>query len=579
MMSFILFSFQNCGKVGESTEVIQSLSSVNTEQPPNTGDTGTSIIPPQEEPDPTLTNEQRAQICKSYLDKGYTPELESISDNTVNYYVGQDGSFSGAIEPRVNVSVKQHPNATLQSLEVRCELESDDYNGIASPINCASQLNRVTIQRRQGQQFECGNSGTARYKISVRGICNNQTNGTSDDNGTTKYLTVKAYSNCPQQTKIDSGLPAENQRLGDNVDFDGRYIAAAYPGAGNSGGVKLFEKLSNRIEYRGEASVTGNVVGVAVGSNYLAVGTPFVGTGGQVKIYDISTGNPVFKQTLNAQSNSEEFGHAISIDGNIMAVGAPNNMISGNFSSSASGAVHIYELSAGNWSFANTVTLPNRGDSNSVNKHMHNFGYSVGVDTGIIVAGAPVGDKSKAPDKDGSVHIIMKSGGTYKITESKTIGKRYGSSVAISGARILAASEVSDKVHLYNLSFAKQSELSLRPNSGSASVKRVSVSIDGTKAVVGVLHDSATGNNMYAGATYYYDLNQSGKVFKSMAMDRENDQAKYGSDVAIVGNSIVVGSREDDLNTDQGDSLNRTKAGSVYLLDVSSTYLKVLSDQ
>lgn len=581
----MLFSFQNCGKMGDSTELITSMESVDGSGNPSVDGSNSDdpadnpVIPPQEEPDPGLTNEDRQRICQSYLDKGYTPRIKSVSTRSVNFYAGQDGNFSGNIEPRVNIEIEQNPNATMQSVEIRCELQSDNYGGQANPINCARGQGRVTIERRQGMEHECGNSGQAVYKISLRGICNNETNGSSDDNGSSTTITVNAYSNCPMQTKVDSSLPNANQRLGDSIDFDGSYLAAGYPGDASGGGVKLYEKLSNRLEYRGQVTLSANVVGLAVDGNYMAVGTPFAGSGGEVKIYNISTGNPVLSQTLNARLSEEEFGHAISIDGNVMAVGAPNNKISGNNYSSASGAVHIYERSGSTWSYVNSVSLPNRGDSPTVNKHLHNFGYSVDVDNGVIVAGAPVGDKTLSPDKDGSIHIIQKSGGSYQITNSKTIGKRFGSSVAISGSRILAAAEINDRVHVYNMSLSKTSELRTRPDSGGATVKRVTVSLDGSKAAVGVLHDSGPNTLMYSGATYYYDLNQSGKVFKSVAMDRENDQAKYGSDVAIKGNIIAVGSREDDLNTDNGDPANRSKAGSVYLLDVSSTYLKVLSDQ
>lgn len=577
VLTLLVFSFQNCGKMADSTDSIQSLSSpgdVYDNAPAETE-------PPTEIPpvDPGLTSAERDKICKSYLDNGYTPRITSVSKNSVNFYAGQDGNLSGNIEPKVNVSIQQNPNASMQSVEIECEHQSNNFGSQKNPINCNMRQNSVTFERRNGREFECGASGQAVYKISVKGICNNKDNGSSDDNGTSVTITVNSFSNCPMQTKIDSGLPSENDRLGDNVDFDGRYLAAAYPGDASGGGVKLYEKLSNRIDYRGEITLSDNVVGLAVGSNFLAVGAPFAGSGGEVKVYNISTGNPVLSQTLSSRAPAEEFGHAISIDGNIMVIGAPNNKISGNNYSSASGAVHVYELSGGRFNFINTVTLPNRGDNGSVNKHLHNFGYSVDVDGGNIVAGAPVGDKSMSPDKDGSIHIIKKSGENYSITNSKTIGKRFGSSVAISGSRILAAAETSNRVHLYNTSLSKTSELKIDPDSGSATVKRVSVSIDGAKAAVGVLHDSGSENVMFTGAAYYYDLNQNGKVFKSMAMDRENDQAKYGSDVAIAGNLIAVGAREDDLNTDKGDSVNRSKSGSVYLLNVSSTYLKVLSDQ
>ena len=580
----MLFSFQNCGKMGDSTELITTMESVDGSGAPVDGSNpddpaDNPVIPPQEEPDPGLTNEDRQRICKSYLDNGYTPRINGISSSSVNFYVGQDGDRSGNIEPQVDIDIQQNANATMQSVEIRCELQSDNYADGENPINCDRNQDNIRIQRRQRMQHECAPPGQAVYKISLRGICNNETNGTSDDNGTSTTVTVNVHSNCPMQTKVDSGLPNANQRLGDSVDFDGSYLAAGYPGDASGGGVKLYEKLSNRLEYRGEETLSANVVGLAVDGNYLAVGTPFAGSGGEVKVYNISSGNFGTVQTLTARSSSEEFGHAISIDGNVMVVGAPNNRISGNFASSGSGAIHIYELSGGNWNFVNSVSLPNRGDSSTVNKHLHNFGYSVDVDNGVIVAGAPVDEKTMSPDKDGSIHIIQKSGSSYQITNSKTIGKRFGSSVAISGSRILAAAEINDRVHVYNMSLSKTSELRTRPDSGGATVKRVTVSIDGSKAAVGVLHDSGPNTLMYSGATYYYDLNQSGKVFKSIAMDRENDQAKYGSDVAIKGNIIAVGSREDDLNTDNGDSVNRSKAGSVYLLDVSSTYLKVLSDQ
>lgn len=113
---------------------------------------------------------------------------------------------------------------------------------------------------------------------------------------------------------------------------------------------------------------------------------------------------------VEGRPDHAEFGRALAMssDGSILAIGAPNssNPLSGD--STDPGAVHVFERSGSTWSFRQTLVAHDGAIGEE-------FGASIAVssDGGRIVVGAP-------HESDGTVHQTILRGAAYVFTRSGT---------------------------------------------------------------------------------------------------------------------------------------------------------------
>ena len=140
----------------------------------------------------------------------------------------------------------------------------------------------------------------------------------------------------------------------------------------------------------------------------------------------------------------DAFGYAVAIDGDVIAVGAPNQGIG---SGTAQGAVYIYEWDLANW---NETFL-----KAAVPVQNSKFGSSVGVSGDYMVAGAP-GILGGA--LAGSIHLFHNNGnwgvGTSQAATDSQIGNMFGCSVSIATNQLVAGAygfaNETGKAYIYN---------------------------------------------------------------------------------------------------------------------------------
>jgi hypothetical protein len=215
------------------------------------------------------------------------------------------------------------------------------------------------------------------------------------------------------------------------------------------------------------------------------------------------------KMTASDGQSSDGFGTSIDIDGDILVVGTP---LAG---STNLGGVYVYERNLGgpnNWGFRKKLL----GSDVIGNDE---FGFSVAISGNTVVVGAP-----HKHNFTGAIYIFSRNQG----------GKNNWGQVQ----KRMASDDATDD------EFGR------------------SVEISGDTLVVGAsLHDDLAEG---AGAAYIFQQNQGGtnnwgEVKKLLASDGAGSDF-FGSDVAISGNTIVVGAKSD-LNT------NGTQAGAIYIFE------------
>ncbi|MGV3596890.1 MAG: T9SS type A sorting domain-containing protein [Bacteroidota bacterium] len=213
---------------------------------------------------------------------------------------------------------------------------------------------------------------------------------------------------------------------------------------------------------------------VAIDGNYAVVGAPghdrdsaggnFKSNAGAVWVYERVNGAWGFTKKLtppnidSARVASDNFGAAVAVSGNYIAVGANGqdwDSAGGNFKSLA-GAVYIFERRNGVWGYAKKLTPPN---TDSARVASDQFGQNIALEGTTLVVGS-VGQDYDSIGGDlalqaGAAYVFERNNGVWgyvkKITppsntsdSARKVGDGYGNSVSISGNDIIIGASQQD---------------------------------------------------------------------------------------------------------------------------------------
>ncbi len=242
-----------------------------------------------------------------------------------------------------------------------------------------------------------------------------------------------------------------------------------------------------------------------------------------------------------------DFGRAVAIDGDRMVGGAPDQLDLGE----GIGAVYVFDRQEGGEWTESARLLPSDRDDGS------DFGDALAVEGDTLVVGA-----LRRNDLRGAAYVFEADPGapegwvevTRLLAWEPRFGDFFGASVAISGDRVLVgAPEDEEKLFVERGSAFVFVRDPLGRDGWSREAKLVasdaewqdkfgeSVDIDGDTAVVGAYFDDDRGVN--SGSAYVFERQEDGEwleVAKITASDGGEDD-RFGWDVAIDGDRIVVG--------------------------------------
>lgn len=330
-----------------------------------------------------------------------------------------------------------------------------------------------------------------------------------------------------------------------------------------------------------------------------------------------------YLKASNTES-SDKFGIVVAADGDTVVVGANGEDsdaagIDGNQGNSIvnaqdAGAIYVYVRDGTSWRQQAYIKAsnPDRFDQ---------FGVSLDLDGDTLVVGAPFeysnatginGDQNNEEAFfAGAVYVFTRSGETWSqqayIKASNTNGSDYfGWSVAISGDTLVvgAPQESSNATGVNNdqnnnsaanagaayvftrsgNTWSQQAYLKAS-NTGAGDKFGDRVAIDGNTIVVGAFEEDSDGTGVdgtqnndnadLAGAAYVFT--RSGTTWSQQAyLKASNTDAedRFGASVALAGDTVVVGAREEDSNARgiDGDATNNDAddAGAVYIFTRSN---------
>ncbi len=268
------------------------------------------------------------------------------------------------------------------------------------------------------------------------------------------------------------------------------------------------------------------------------------------------------KLMASDRAAADSFGISVSVSGTRAIVGASVNATA----SRKSGSVYVMEKgSDGAWSQTRLAA--------SDIAFNDAFGRSVSISGARAIAGS-AGDDDNGADS-GSVHVFERgSDGAWsqtKLTASDgAAGDQFGSGVSVSGSRVVVGAVRDDdngadsgSAYVFERgSDGTWSQTKLTASDGAADDRfGNSVSVSGTRAMVGAFWDDDDGSN--SGSAYVFERGSDG-AWSQIKLTPEDGAANhwFGRGVSISGDIAVAGAPRD------GD--NGTRAGAAYVFERAS---------
>ncbi|WP_170266394.1 T9SS type A sorting domain-containing protein [Phaeocystidibacter luteus] len=424
-------------------------------------------------------------------------------------------------------------------------------------------------------------------------------------------FSLRAQNPAWQTERIQAPNPVFSEGYGVSMATDGKYLVVGSPmttfngGSSNSiqrtGSVFIYERVGSSWVYTAELFATLKGVhdrfgySVAIDNGIIAVGAYLqdenatggarVISSGSVHIFvRDSSGAWIETQVVqpNARNVSDEFGRSVDLSDGQLVVGALTSLdLNGQNLLNNAGSAYIFELDTISGLFVEKQIL-----NPSVRKETALFGWSVSIEKGHIIVGAP---NESIPALNlqnvGAAYLFSENRfGEYvevlRVTDANpNNGEFLGESVAITG-RFMAighSRETLDSlgqnplggagaVHVYerapNGTWNFLQKLTPADRQNGDTFGR-SVAISDNFMVVGAIyedHDTSGLNHINnSGSTYLYRRNNSGRwslIQKLTAGANRQQSSLFGQSVAIY-DSLITSSTQEDHSGVQG-------AGAVY---------------
>jgi hypothetical protein len=331
-----------------------------------------------------------------------------------------------------------------------------------------------------------------------------------------------------QTAELTASDGVANAELGDSVAVSGNTVVAGAPGCLECGFVgaayvftepaKGWGNMTQTAKLTASDGVENNQFGFAVSidGGTIAVGAHGTNSGrGAVYVFNEPTNGwtnmtQTAKLTASDATPSELVGRSVSISGNTVVAGAPQD---NNGAYKEQGAAYVWMEPSGGWADMTQTAKLTASDGVSYGE----MGYSVGIDGDTIVVGDPSPISTRTASAGKAYVFVEPLGGWVNMTQTAeltgsdaTVGVRLGNFVGISGNTVVAGAPLATP---------------------------------GTKQQQGAAYvfvEPLTG---------WANMTQTAKLTASDGVRR----AYFGRAVAISGNEIVIGAPNQTVNSDAGE--------------------------
>jgi hypothetical protein len=380
-----------------------------------------------------------------------------------------------------------------------------------------------------------------------------------------------------QQQKLVASDFAADQRMGEEVEIDGRTAAVAAPkddhsGLTNAGGVYIFVRRNGTWTETQKLTASDAApddqfgTDIALQGDTLLVTTPGddpggVGRAGSVYVYTRNASGHWSRSSKLTASNaapSDALGINAAIDGNWAAVCADMT----DSGQPDTGSVYVFQRTNGTWKqhqeFAPSGLAYDDG-----------FCHDIDIDDRTILIGAPYKDSSSASDT--GVAYVYRRGSSWRL-QTQLVGSdtarmdRFGTGVALNGDEAMIGAKM-DRHHGYlragsvyvftrtNATWTEQQKL-IAPDAQSYAMFGRAIDIQGDTVAIGAPHGGP--GQFKSGSTYVFDRTNGTWSATTDFTGSSSGWDEFGETVALEQSIVLTGV--------PGDSPNRqSDTGSAYV--------------
>lgn len=311
------------------------------------------------------------------------------------------------------------------------------------------------------------------------------------------------------EKKFYSVISDVNEYYGSSVALSSNFAAIGAKGINNNKGiVHTYQILSSsgvKIEdapytfVSAPDEVVDNLFGdvVATDGNYLAVsatGDDSQGSqSGAVYIFNWNGSYWNFIQKILPASlgSYQGFGASLSLKGDYLAIGAAGD---DNANGTDAGAVYIYKLNSGSFSYSQKLIPANFGLSQNFGQHV-----SIGADYLAV-------SHKKFSTNQGFVTLFKRTNQTWtseQVLIESTAGASFGDDVAIDGTRLLVGSPSEGKVYRYER-YSNWTKTGAFSVGGVVNYNSIDVAINGDNVILGDVTNNGVAGEAYL--MYFYQI-------------------------------------------------------------------------
>ncbi|MEM8679727.1 MAG: hypothetical protein AAGF97_10285, partial [Planctomycetota bacterium] len=404
--------------------------------------------------------------------------------------------------------------------------------------------------------------------------------GAATDTGNVFVFDMGSTTPTVPQWVIPNPEPGAQDWFGYSVDIDNQRVVVGallddLGSTSDAGSAHVFDLSSAtptepliRLDHPGTSRQFAGAV--AISGDRVLVGSrlDFSGatTSGAVHLYDLGSATPQTAQLTigNPQPGlGDQFGHALDLDGQYAVVGSWLDSPGGL---NAAGSAYVFDLDSA------TPTDPFADLEEPLPQAVDEFGYSVAINQNTVLA-------TSRFDRVGSgdAYLFDLSSATPEATVAvlanvtPAADDRFGFDLDVDRNLMAVAAPLEDEagvdagvVYVYDLS-SGQPELSMKlfsPNPTAGDVFGSSVAVSGNRIVVGADQDDTGATN--AGRVYVFDLGVLDPLQPVFTIDNPSPETddQFGDTVALQGDQLIVGAPTDDSQD--------IDAGAVFVFDLGS---------
>lgn len=358
--------------------------------------------------------------------------------------------------------------------------------------------------------------------------------------------------------KLTASDAAGLDEFGTSVAIDGGVAVVGAPfensGFGTSGAAYVFRFIGTgwieeqKLVASDAAANDWYGKTVSISGDVIVVGSPddddLGNASGSAYVYrfDGSTWNEEQKLLAGDGAPNDLFGNAVAVSGDVAVIGSPQDDDAG----SSSGAAYVFRYTGSTWNEEQKLV-------GSVATANDLSGEAVAVDGSLIVVGAPKNQAATSGPIGAYVYRFIGSGWNEEAVLAPASGvrsvDRYGDSVDVDGSRVaIGASNDDDRGSAFVFRFSAGSwslEQKISASDGAMTDGfGSSVSLDDV-LVVGAPGDDDGGSGSGSAYVYSFDGSMWMEALKLTASDAGADD-EFGLTVAVEGGLAMVGARHDD---------------------------------